>query len=405
MSTSSPAPAAPVKRIDRYILAVTFGPLIACIAIAVSSLLLERLVRLLDLLVNKGSPLSLVFEMLVNLVPHYLGLALPAAYFIGVMLAISRLSTSSELDAMQSVGMGLPRLLAPIIALGVLLMITVTLLMGFLQPYTRYVYRALVYEATNMAWQGSIDAGTFFSGFDNLTIFVEKRTMGGQGLEGLFIVRTFDDRVETTTAARGTIERTADLTFMVLRVENGRRLVSYKNGSTPQAAAFDRLDFSLRLPEGVGPFRARGDDERELTYFELMQAMRDPPPNFNANALRGEFHARSVRIVTLLVLPFLAMPLGLASRRRSAGAGITMGLILLLLYHNVLQFGETTVDAGGSPYLFLWLPFGIFTLVSFWLFFAASRFVGYMPLDATLGALDAVGARLRGLVRRRLEPA
>lgn len=396
---------APVKRIDRYILAVTFGPLIACIAIAVSSLLLERLVRLLDLLVNKGSPLSLVFEMLVNLVPHYLGLALPAAYFIGVMLAISRLSTSSELDAMQSVGMGLPRLLAPIIGLGIVLMIAVTILMGFLQPYTRYIYRALVYEATNMAWQGSIDTGTFFSGFDNLTIFVEKRTRGGQGLEGLFIVQTYDDRVETTTAARGTIERTADLTFMILRVENGRRLVSFKDGSTPQAAAFDRLDFSLRLPDGVGPFRARGDDERELTYFELMQAMRELPPNFNANAVAGEFHARSVRVLTLLVLPFLAMPLGLASRRRSAGAGITMGLIILLLYHNMLQFGETTVDAGGSPLLLLWTPFFVFSALAFWLFFAASRVVGYLPLDATLGAIDSFGVRLRSLVRRRLETA
>lgn len=396
---------APVKRIDRYILAVTFGPLIACIAIAVSSLLLERLVRLLDLLVNKGSPLSLVFEMLVNLVPHYLGLALPAAYFIGVMLAISRLSTSSELDAMQAVGMGLPRLLAPIIGLGIVLMIAVTILMGFLQPYTRYIYRALVYEATNMAWQGSIDTGTFFSGFDNLTIFVEKRTRGGQGLEGLFIVQTYDDRIETTTAARGTIERTADLSFMILRVENGRRLVSFRDGGAPQAAAFDRLDFSLRLPDGVGPFRARGDDERELTYFELLRALENPPPNFNPNALAGEFHARSVRIVTLLVLPFLAMPLGLASRRRSAGAGITMGLILLLLYHNVLQFGETTVDAGGSPYLFLWTPFFVFSALAFWLFFAASRVVGYLPLDATLGMIDSLGTRLRSLVRRRLETA
>jgi lipopolysaccharide export system permease protein len=360
-------------------------------------------VRLLDLLVNKGSPLSLVFEMLVNLVPHYLGLALPAAYFIGVMLAISRLSTSSELDAMQAVGLGLPRLLAPIIALGVGLMIFVTILMGFLQPYTRYMYRALVYEATNMAWQGSIDTGTFFSGFDNLTIFVEKRRRAGQGLEGLFIVRTFEDRVETTTAARGTIERTADLSFMVLRVENGRRLVSFRDGSTPQAAAFDRLDFSLRLPEGVGPFRARGDDEREFTYFELLQALRETPPTMSPAAIAAEFHARTVRILTLAVLPFLAMPLGLASRRRSAAAGISMGLVLLLLYHNILQFSETAVHAGGSPWPLLWGPFLGFAALSFWLFFAASRVVGYLPLDTTLGAIDALGSRLRRLARRRLE--
>src|SRR3546814_19475655 len=75
---------------------------------------MERIVRLLDLVVNKGGPFYLLLQMLANLIPHYLGIALPAAFFIGVLHAVMKMSSDSELDAMQAFGGGLQRLLVPI---------------------------------------------------------------------------------------------------------------------------------------------------------------------------------------------------------------------------------------------------------------------------------------------------
>ena len=100
--------------IDYYILRKTIWPLSAAIGIVLVALLLERLVRLLDLVVNQGGPFFLLLKMLINLVPTYLGLALPAAFFVGVLMAAIRLSSDSELDAIQASGVGLFRLLIPI---------------------------------------------------------------------------------------------------------------------------------------------------------------------------------------------------------------------------------------------------------------------------------------------------
>src|SRR3546814_9574915 len=85
-----------VKTFDRYVLNKTLMPLTVAIGIALIALLMERLVRLPDLVVNKGGPFYLLLQMLANLIPHYLSIALSAAFFIGVLHAGMKMSSASE---------------------------------------------------------------------------------------------------------------------------------------------------------------------------------------------------------------------------------------------------------------------------------------------------------------------
>ena len=68
-----------LQLIDRYVLQRVSWPLAAAVLIGMAALLLERLIRLLDLFANRGGPLTLILRMLGNLVPHYLAIALPGA--------------------------------------------------------------------------------------------------------------------------------------------------------------------------------------------------------------------------------------------------------------------------------------------------------------------------------------
>jgi lipopolysaccharide export LptBFGC system permease protein LptF len=63
-----------VEAIDLYILRKTSLPLAAAVGIALLAMLLDKLIHLV---VNKGGPFSLLLRMLADLVPPYLGLALP----------------------------------------------------------------------------------------------------------------------------------------------------------------------------------------------------------------------------------------------------------------------------------------------------------------------------------------
>ncbi len=49
--------------------------------------------------------------MLANLLPEYLSLGIPIGLLMGILLAFRKLAMSSELDVLQAVGQGYPRLL------------------------------------------------------------------------------------------------------------------------------------------------------------------------------------------------------------------------------------------------------------------------------------------------------
>ena len=98
-----------MSTISSYILRQTMGPLLAAVAVALLVLLTERMLRLLDMVLDTGSGLTLLLQMLAFLVPHYMALALPVAFFLGVLLAFSRLHQNRELDALGSAGIGLRR--------------------------------------------------------------------------------------------------------------------------------------------------------------------------------------------------------------------------------------------------------------------------------------------------------
>jgi lipopolysaccharide export system permease protein len=388
-----------VKTFDRYVLGKTVLPLAVAIGIALFALLLERMVRLLDLVVNKGGPFYLLLQMLANLIPHYLGIALPAAFFIGVLHAVMKMSSDSELDAMQAFGGGLQRLLVPIMGLAVTLMVLSAIIVGFLQPYTRYAYRALVYTVTHTAWDTALERGTFFTGFGNKTIVVDGISQGGRQLSGIFIhEETPPEGSITTTAQQGRIYRDRDDLRLILNLERGVRVEAGRESGRSDVLTFDSFALPLDVVLDSTPFRGRGERERELTLFELWPLLRAPPEGMTEATIGAEIHDRLVRIATILVLPLFAIPLGLASRRRRRGIGMAIGIIVVVLYHHLLRFGASlaTLDQV-SPWIGLWLPFLLFAAASAWGFYATSTRPGVNPAAVALerleGLLTALGPR------------
>ena len=396
-----------MKTIDRYVLTKTLGPLLACIAIALIAMLLERMLRLLDFMLDKGGPFYLVLRMLANLIPHYLGLAIPAAFFVGMLLAVMRLSGDSELDAIHAMGVGLRRLLLPLVGLAVVLLVATAIIIGLLQPYTRYAYRALVYTATHTVWNSALERGTFFTGLGNLAIMVDDIADGGRKLTGIFLHRTEADGSTTTISAlEGQLFRSRKTFSLVLRLVKGSWIQCDGNGEHCTVLTFDQVDVPLDLAQGPIAVRPRGEVVKELTLPELWQTRDSPPPGLTRGMIAAELHSRLVRIVSLLFLPLLAVPLGIVSRRARRSIGVVVGLVLLILFHNVLRFGEDMVETGAlSPAIGLWLPAAIFAAMSAWAFHMTSKRPGYNPVSAALDRTSDLIDVVRRRFGRRSAPA
>jgi lipopolysaccharide export system permease protein len=97
--------------LDRYMARLIAVPLISTLLISAMLLVLDRMLRLFDFVASEGGPVSVVWQMLANLLPEYLGLGIPIGLMLGILLAFRRLATTSELDVLRAVGMSYGRML------------------------------------------------------------------------------------------------------------------------------------------------------------------------------------------------------------------------------------------------------------------------------------------------------
>lgn len=397
-----------LKLVDRHVLRQVSLPLAAALVIGLLMLLADRMVRLLDTTLGKKNSFTVVFEMLAYLVPHYLGTALPAALFLGLLLGFGRMSANSETDAFMASGIGLNRLARPVIILGVVMSAVSLLIMGWVQPHARYAYRSVVFDVQNVDVFYLAEEGVFMQAGDR-TFIIDKLDRANNAFTHAFIYQEKKgEGTETVTASRGQlIESTTDAR-PTLRLEEGHRLL-FRAKPSPGAAApeagetteFLTADTPLgRISKDL--FRPRGMDERELTLPELFHAFENPPPKAKPGQVASEMSERLVTAVSILILPFLAIPFAVGSRRSSRGFRTGVALVLIVLYNEIIHRGASASNNGvASPLITMWLPCLLLALFAGWRYISACYLLRRDPFTVMIDRAGDVFTGLRLALSRR----
>ncbi len=389
--------------LDRYVLKQIAMPLIAAMGIGMVMLLAERMVRILDNTLGKKNSFAVVFEMLAYLVPHYLGTAIPAALFMGLLFGFSRLSKNSEIDAFMATGVSLGRMVRPVAILAVLFMLISLWVIGWVQPYARYAYRAIVFDVESVQIFYMAEEGVFMQS-ENRTFILESLDRESGVFSKVFIYT--DDRndgAETVTAEQGTLVEVDGQRRPVLHLERGQRMTFKKPAPFPGTPApkpptitvFAKTDTPLGkvAPEA---FRLRGDDERELTLPELIAQFSTPPAGATRRSMRAELNKRLVYIFTLPILPFLAVPFAVGHRRSQRSYRFGVAMVLIVVFHEVIEQGSLAVKTSGfNPLWTVWAPFALLFVFAAWRFYNAAYRLGS---DRVEGAIELLGDGMSAVI-------
>lgn len=389
-----------LTRFDRYLARLIIVPLFASLVIAAMLLLLDRMLRLFDFVMNEGGPVSVVWRMLGNLLPEYLSLGIPIGVMMGILMAFRKLALSSELDALRAVGISYNRLLRVPLLFALTFALVNFGIVGFLQPISRYAYENLRFELRSGALGASIKVGEFAVLGKGMTLRVEESKNHGADLRGLFVrAEGKNGQSVAVTAAQGTFLSTDDPDVILLRLKSGTLIHTATANGLPRVLSFDQHDLPVNLP-AMTNFRKRGEGNLERTLPELGRTVFDeqatPAMRRDASAT---FNRRLVQCLVMFVLPFLAVALGVPPKRSTSALGVFISLIALVTFHKMTEYGERMASLGRvDPVLAQWLPFVAFIALSLWLY----RVLAYKPGGQPIGALDRwfakIGAVISGLV-------
>jgi lipopolysaccharide export system permease protein len=391
--------------LDRYLLKRTLTPMTAVLSSTMVAFLMERLMRSFQLLSQTTDGFKYLSELLVNLVPHYVGLTLPGGFFIGLFVVVNALNKNSEIDAILASGASLGRFAAPFVGLGVVLMMFSVLLFGFVQPYSRYAYHAVLDAAEKAGWNGDVRPKALLS-TGPMLLTADRTDASGRHLDGVFIRKIEPDgREDILTAASATVRKDADDQSVTLDLTNGRQV-----STTPEAkvyiADFVRFSFDVPLSMSGKLFRLRGDDVSELTLIELArQGFGKAAPVLPRQVLQAEFLARSARALMLPLLPLLAVPFGLSAKRAGSGSAMATGGVLLFLLETSLILGQAMSAGAGLPALItVGAPAGVFMAICIVTWITSRKRPGENPVSWVSEHVAAVFAAIARVVGARPVP-
>ncbi|MEO7504691.1 MAG: LPS export ABC transporter permease LptF [Sphingomicrobium sp.] len=388
-----------VPLIDRYLARTITVPLVGTLVLAAMLLVLDKMLRLFDFVINAGGPVSVVWRMLANLLPEYFSLGIPIGLMLGILLAFRKLALSSELDALRGIGVGYGRLLRVPYMFCVGLLLLNLSIVGWLEPYSKYRYEGLRFDLRSGALGAAIKVGEFNSFSKRMTLRIDRSEDKGTKLHGIFTA--LDDKAGmhvTATADEGRFLSTDDPDTIIFRLRHGRLIQDSPKFAAPRTLAFDSYDLPIKLP-AIESFRGRGNDDQELTMREVAgraygHAKVTPGERLGA---RAELHFRLVEIAMMLMLPLLAVALAIPPKRSSSSLGIFIGIVMVVTYHKINQYALGAGTQGRMmPELALWLPFlGLVALIG-WMY----HVVAHRPGGQPIGALEAASAKLVKLLRR-----
>lgn len=389
-----------MNSIDRYMARLIAVPLISTLLISAMLLVLDRMLRLFEFVATEGGPVSVVWRMLANLLPEYLGLGIPIGLMLGCLLAFRRLATSSELDVLRAVGMSYTRLLKVPYMYAIALALLNLAIVGYIQPTSRYNYEQLRFELRSGALGASIKVGEFTSFGSKMTLRIEESKDEGRKLSGIFVqMVTKDGTPVAVTAENGQFLRSDDPDVIIFRLTNGTLVHQDKGSPVPRVLTFTTHNLPIPLPK-YEQFRTRGGKNIERTLPELAVIGRDPSADpIDRETSRSAFHFRLAEVASMFLLPMLAVALGVPPKRSTSALGVFLSIIMIVTYHKINEYGQSIGGLGKvDPLIALWGPFALFAALVMWMYYT----IAYVPGGQPIGGLERVFSKLVKAIKRYL---
>lgn len=327
-----------MRTLDRYVIRETIAPFLIALAVLTFLFAVNPMMLQAQDLLTKGAPAGTVFYLLINLLPQALGVTLPMALLIGLLIALGRLSSDRETVALLACGVSLWRMLRPALIMSLVVggMTLYVMLEAIPAGNTTFVKIVGTLLAQKSAQE--IKPGVFYEGFPGKVLYVTSVRLDGVW-ERVFLATTDDKSMATVvTANEGQLVIDKAANNVEIRLTGVSRRVP---GSEPgvydstdnlkdEGYKIDPLSVFPRVDIVPGIQEMTIKQLREEEAFDIAHNI-SPHPAIIAIQQKFSFP------VACLVMGLLAVAVGVHTRKDGKFASFALGLALIFIYHTLLN--------------------------------------------------------------------
>jgi lipopolysaccharide export system permease protein len=347
------------KILHRYVFREILVPFALGLGVFTFVLLLARLLKLIELVVNRGIPASHVIRVFCFLLPAFLEVTVPMAMLLAILVAFGRLSADSEITALRSSGVSLYQLVPPVATFVAIVTVATAGLAWYGRPWGNRALRTAMWDIARSRATAGLKPQIFNDDFPGLIIYAEQIDSTADQLERVMIADERDPQQQNTVFARaGYMISDVERETVTLRLLDGTIHTTDAAAHASYQTAFRSYDVNLDLRATLADAHERMDDPKEQTIGQLRAAIA-------AKAAEGkvptaelvEYYRKFSIPFACVVFGLIAMPLGTQANRAVRSRGFAVRLIVIFAYYVLLSTGQGFAEQGRVPPIVgLWLP-------------------------------------------------
>ena len=345
--------------IDRYLIREIAPPFLISLLVFTFLLMLPPLVEVAEGLIAKGVPAPTIGWIMLTLMPQALGVTIPMAFLVGLLVALGRISVDREGVALQACGVSPARLLRPILCCAFIAAMGTLYTLVWLLPNANQSFREVTYSIIATRVQAEVKPRVFYEDFPGVILYVRETPVDSQSWSQVFLADTrTPGRPEIFVSERGRISLNREDRQVAIVLEDGARHdVTPDRPEQYELHEFQRIVMTLD-PETVFPRMGPQRGYPELTISELQnEVLKMQEAGLSPHRPIMEIHRKFSIPVACFIFGLIGLAFGLSNRRDRKISSFVVGIGVIFVYYVWMYVAEAAAKGSlVSPHFAMWLP-------------------------------------------------
>jgi len=347
-----------MKILRNYFLKEFIGPLFLALGVLTFVMILGNLVKIADLVINKGVDIFNVSKLLLLMIPYLLTYTLPIAALTAVLLSLGRLSSDNEIVTIRASGINMFSLILPLLLVGLILSLVLVVFNDRVIPYAHFATRKTIMDIGVKNPTAALEPGIFINSFEKYILFIYRIDKNKLTNVRIYEPQGEDKPARTIVAKKGEFISVPEKNIIKLKLMNGTSDESDpENPSNFYKLNFKTYFMTLNLSQAQDKDKI-GKKPKDMTIQELKNEIKkiekegiDPAP------LITEINEKISLAFSCFVLMLFGIPLAIITRRREKSINFGMAFLIVGVYYLMLLGSEAlSIQGNLNPRIAMWIP-------------------------------------------------